>query len=139
MALQRLLPAVGKVNKTIHEIPIIGEVVVRASSRAMGTLAFKAPLFGGKPAQHIGHVKDQWLRFLGLIGLKPQVVDVTDGAFELVLDKCPYGFSSEDEQDVCDACMDLDRIYIHHLQGRFEILERITQGSSCCRFRVSYS
>jgi hypothetical protein len=138
MALHMLLPIVGRINKLIFEIPVVGELVVRAHSRAVGTLAFKAPLFGSEPANHIGQVKDSWLRFLGLVGLETRVVEVTDGAFELEMDRCPYGFDSEDDKDVCDACMDLDRIYMQHLRGRFEIVDRIPHGSHACRFRVSF-
>lgn len=138
MAIHRLLPVVGKVHKLIYQIPIVGEMTVRGSSRALGTLAFKTPLFGGSPGHHIGHIKDQLLRFLGLIGLKPKVVEVRDGSFDFTVEGCPYGFKSPEEEEVCDACMDLDRIYVHHLRGRFEIVDRVTQGAHQCRFRVSF-
>ncbi len=138
MALRKLLPLAGTINSVIHDIPLVGEMLVRASSRAAGTLAFKIPILGGKPANHIGQVRHQWLRFLGLIGLKPQVTEIRDGEFEMVLDECPYGFKTSEDVDVCDACMDLDRIYIHHLKGRLEIIDRIPMGSHQCRFRVSF-
>lgn len=138
MTLHKLLPIVGKVNSLIHDIPVVGEMMVRATSRAAGTAAFKLPLIGGRPSNHIGQVRNQWLRFLGLVGLSPRVVKSGDGEFEMVMDECPYGFTNSDESDVCDACMDLDRIYIQHLKARLDILERIPQGAHQCRFRVSF-
>ncbi len=138
MALSALLPIVGQANKLILGIPLFGEIILRATSRATGSAAFRAPLFGAVPGHHIGHIKDNWLRFLGLVGLKPRVVLVDDGFFEFEMDRCPYGFEQESDRDVCDACMDLDRTYVHHLKGRLEILERIPHGAACCRMRVSF-
>lgn len=138
MALHRLLPIAGKLNTVIHNVPVVGEMMVRATSRAAGTAAFKLPLIGGKPSNHIGQVRDQLLRFFGLIGLKPRIVESGDGEFEMIMDECPYGFMTSDESDVCDACMDLDRTYIQHLKGRLDILERIPEGAHQCRFKVSF-
>ena len=138
MALARMLPVVGKVNGLVYKVPYVGELVVRASSRAIGTLAFNLPVLGGEPSPHIGHVKNQWLKFMGLVGMKPQVVAEADGEFEIVVDECPYGFSKPEDKDVCDACMDLDRMYIHLLKGRFEILVRIPYGSHRCRFKIRF-
>ena len=138
MAIHRLLPLAGKLSSVVYRIPMVGEGLVRASARLAGTLAFKTPILGGTPSNHIGQVRDQWLRFLGMVGLKPRVVSVTDGAFEMELDACPYGFSKPEDADLCDACMDLDRMFVHHLKGRLEILDRLPQGSPCCRFRLSF-
>jgi hypothetical protein len=139
MALSALLPFVGQFHKAIYRLPGVGEAAVRAVSRAAGTAAFRAPLLGGVAGHHIGHVRDGWLRFLGLVGLRPRVTHADDGAFEVEMDRCPYGFERSGDRDVCDACMDLDRTYVHHLKGRFEIVDRIPDGAACCRFRISYT
>lgn len=138
MALQKILPVAGKFNALIYNIPYVGEIIVRGTSRAIGTLAFNSPLIGGEPSNHIGHVRDQLFKFFGLVGIKPRLVRMYDGEFEFAVDQCPYGFRKEDEKDVCDACMDLDRIYVHHLKARFEIVERIPHGDHHCLFKVSF-
>lgn len=134
----RLMPLMGKINALVFAIPGLGEPIVRVVSKTAGKLLFKLPLLGGQPAQHVGHVHDQWLKFVGLVGIKADVVSRTDGQFVMTVDTCPYGFGEADEQGVCDACMDLDRAYVRSLGARFEIEERLPEGAHQCRFRISF-
>ena len=138
LPISRLLPLVGKLNSLVFSVPGVGETLVRTTSRTVGKLAYRLPLLGGVQAQHVGHLHDQWLRFLGVIGIRSKVVEHSDGQFVLTVDRCPYGFHTDREQGVCDACMDLDRAYIGELGGRLEIEERLTEGAHCCRFRISF-
>ncbi len=138
LPIQRVLPLVGKIDSLIYSIPVLGETALRAKSRALGRLAFRVPLLGAKPAQHVGHVQDQFLRFLGLLGLKSTVIDKGDGYFVMQVDQCPYGFAEADEAGVCDACMDLDRAYVGEMGARLEIEERIPGSAHHCTFRISF-
>ena len=138
MSLRFVMPVMGRVNRMVFNVPYVGEIVVRAASRAMGSLAFRLPLVGGRPSAHIGDVRDQWLRFVGLAGLRPTVEQKEDGMFDFSFDRCPYGYSEAGDKDVCDACLDLVRIYFEMLRGRLEVKERRTYGGSCCRFHVSF-
>lgn len=138
LPIARALPVIGKINALVFSIPGVGETLVRATSSAVGKLAFRLPLLGGTPAQHVGHVHDQWLRFLGLMGIKAKVVTREDGQFIMTVDSCPYGFERADEEGICDACMDLDRAYVQSMGARFEIEERIPDGAHKCRFRISF-
>lgn len=138
LPINRMLPLVGKVNSLVFAIPGLGEPIVRTVSKAIGKLAFKLPLLGGEPAQHVGHVHDQWLKFMGLVGINTDVISREDGQFVMTMDACPYGFDEADQHGVCDACMDLDRAYVQSLGARIEIEQRIPDGAHQCQFRVSF-
>lgn len=131
-----LLPTVGKLNQMIFNIPYLGETLLRQHSRALAALAFYTPVLGGKRAANIEELKAAWLDFLARVGIMPEIID-RPGGFDFMLDACAYGFCHDEEAEVCDACMDLDRAYIGKLGGRLEILETIPGGASRCHCRVS--
>jgi hypothetical protein len=138
LPISRVLPMVGTMNALIYAIPGVGETLVRAMSTTTGKLLFRLPLLGGTPAQHVGNVHDQWLRFLGLMGIRSKIVTRQDGQFVMTVDACPYGYEHAGQEGVCDACMDLDRAYVQAMGARFEIEERIPDGAHQCRFRISF-
>lgn len=133
MEIEKLLPLAGSLNHRIHSLPLVGERWVRAQSRALARLAFHAPFLGGRRSDNLRDVRGEWLKFLDRAGIRIRITREDEREFEFELDACPYGFRREEEQGVCDACMDLDRTYVRLLGGELEVLESIPAGSPCCR------
>ncbi|MEW6439687.1 MAG: hypothetical protein AB1640_02020 [bacterium] len=132
----RVLPMVGKLNYLLYRVPGIGDRVVRGQSRLAAKLAFHAPLLGGRRSTTLEGVKSEWLKFLAMAGIQPDITREGEREFEFQVQACPYGFHRPEEKGVCDACMDLDRAYVKLLGGELEVLESIPAGSPRCRIAV---
>ena len=127
---------VGRVHARVFKVPVIGERFVRTQSRLAAKLAFRLPVLGARKCASLHELRGEWLKFLGMAGIYPSISRETDTEFELELDACPYGFCREEEQGVCDACMDLDRAYVRLLGGEMEVVHSIPSGSPSCRFVI---
>lgn len=127
---------VGKLNAAVFRIPGIGERIVRGQSRWTANLAFLLPVMGGRRCSSLRELRSEWLKFLGLAGIFPSVSRETDTEFEMEVSACPYGFTGQEHQGVCDACMDLDRAYVKRLGGELEVLHAIPSGSGTCRMVI---
>ncbi len=53
--------------------------------------------------------------------------------------KCPYGIEGEEDHELCHAVMNLEHEIVRGLGGTLDILERIPEGASRCRFTVRSS
>jgi len=126
----------GKLHATVFKLPGIGERIVRGQSRLAAHLAFRLPVLGGRKCASLQELRGEWLKFLGMAGIFPSVSRQSDTEFELELDACPYGFSGQSQQGVCDACMDLDRAYVRLLGGDLEVTHSIPSGAQTCRFVI---
>ena len=126
----------GRLHATVFKVPGIGERFVRAQARFAANLAFHLPVLGSTKCTSLHELRGEWLKFLGMAGIFPSVSRESDTEFEMELDACPYGFSRQGDQGVCDACMDLDRAYVRLLGGEMEIVHNIPSGYPSCRFVI---
>jgi predicted ArsR family transcriptional regulator len=138
MIIKSLLPLVGKMDYLIHHVPLVGDSVIRNRNRIAGALAFYIPLLGGKKAENLAELEEEWVSFLERVGVESEVTKRGRNSFEMELSHCPYGFRYRSESKVCDAAMDFDRAFIEKLGGRLEILDTIPDGAECCRLKVRY-
>jgi hypothetical protein len=127
---------IGKLHAAVFKVPGIGEKIIRGQGWLTANLAFRLPVMGGKRCSSLDELRGEWLKFLGMAGVYPSASRETDTEFEMELDACAYGFRGEEQQGVCDACMDLDRAYVKLLGGELQITHSIPTGSGSCRFVI---
>ncbi len=139
MPIATLLPLAGKLNATLCAVPFVGEPLVRTQNRLFGKIAFHLPVMGAHKCTTIDEVKQQWLSFLSRVGIHPRIVDEKPNSFAFQIDACAYGFDRPEQQQVCDACMDFDRVFVKHLGAELVIEHSIPQGAAECRCVVRMS
>ena len=133
MLLKSLLPLLGRIDALTCAVPLLGAPLVRSKSHAVALLAFSLPYLGGKRCHSVAELKEEWFGFLGRLGLSPELVREEEREFEWTMRECPYGFAAPEQIGVCDACMELDRVYTRLLGGELEIVTMIPAGSPQCR------
>lgn len=128
---------------------IEGPVLKAIADNRTGRFIVRKVTHGG-----LGRVGIQFARMTGLLeGRAPialamgmlryffepilEEVSADESKAVFALTSCPYGWSPEGDEAICDAVMDLERELVSGMGATLVIEERIPQGAPKCRFTLS--
>lgn len=130
----------GRIYEWLCKIPLVGVPMVKAWTRGMASLIFRAPEPGGKPKGSIMGVKDYLLWSGKEMNFPFEIIEESVGpdSFEFYVNGCPYGFKRPDQAKACDAAMEMDRKLFRLLGADLTILESAPEGVQKCRILLKW-
>ena len=128
--------ALGRIYERLYRLPLFGERLVRAIVRGMGKIVFYSPLSRFKYEETIGGVRRQLEDLCNSIGIPISVIEEEPEHLEFLVHDCPYAYHRSDQQGVCDAVMDLDRVIFRLCGAQLTIQESVVKGAAGCRVRL---
>ncbi len=133
----KMMADMGIRYEKMFKIPKIGEPLVRGVTRTFGHVNFRMPGIGPKRHKTIQGVKEDLARMVELMELPIAFIDENDtsDSFEIYVEHCPYGYHRPDQQGVCDAAMDMDRVLFRNMGAELIIKESIVYGAPKCHIK----
>ncbi|MBN2168898.1 MAG: hypothetical protein JW738_06605 [Actinobacteria bacterium] len=122
----------GSIYISLYRIPIIGNWIVRGICRFFGFTGYLAAL-RRKHFDSLEDFADFFKKITGAGGIEIDISYIDNKQLEFTLKECPYGFCLPEQQDVCEAAMDMDRTLFGSYGFELTIIESIPGGSSVCR------
>lgn len=131
----RLMTVLGKIYERLYRIPVAGETLVRGINRGIARASFNSPVVRRKRHTDIQSLKADFLRLLDMMKIPVEIIEGSEGPerFEFYVLGCPYGFHRADQQGVCDAAMDMDRLLFRLMGAELTVQEAVVQGFPRCR------
>ena len=129
----------GKFYERLFKIPMIGEPLVRAMNRGLGNLNFRLPMPGAKRHDNIEGIIEYLKNSIEIMKFPIEIIEdsITEDRFEIYVHHCPYGYHRPDQQGVCDAAMDMDRVLFRNLGADLVILDSIVYGAPRCHISIT--
>ncbi len=114
-------------------MPGKGESLVRGLTGGLARFFVRIPYTGLRRSSSV----EDSIELLHIIcrrcAIDVEVVEQKIDGFEFEVLSCPYGFNRLDQQGVCDAAMDLDRVMFREYGVELTILDTIVAGAPRCR------
>jgi hypothetical protein len=134
----RVMAALGKTYEGLYKLPVLGNPLVRGINRGIARMIFNGPLIRRKRHETIESFKADFMRLIDMMKVPIEIIKGTEGpdGFEFYVHSCPYGFHRRDQQGVCDAAMDMDRLIFRLMGAELEIKESVVKGAPKCRMRM---
>ncbi len=128
----------GKLYEALFQLPYIGETLVRKWVRGLGTIVYYAPFSGVSRQANLEGVKSTLERMVRIMKFDVEILNDSEepDSFEFLVHCCPYGYNRADQQGVCDAAMDMDRVMFRHVGAEMIIKEAIVYGAPACRVQM---
>ncbi len=123
----------GKIFETLYRTPLVGETIVRIMARSFGRMIFYSPLLDFKRSDTVSGVRRQLEALTSNIGIPISVTREGGDELEFLVHQCPYRFCRSDQQGVCDAAMDIDRLLFRLCGAELIILEASVHGAPECK------
>jgi len=137
----KFMPRMGKLYERLYPLPAVGDPLVRGINRGIARMNFHNPILGLKRHDSVEGFKKQFLELVEMMQLPIEIIPDSEGpeGFEIYVNGCPYGYHRADQQGVCDAAMDMDRILFKLMGADLTIRESAVQGAPRCRvaFRMA--
>ena len=135
----KFMSRMGRFYERLYPLPALGEPMVRGINRGIARMNFYGPLLGLKRHDSVDGFKKQFLRLIEMMQLPIEIIAESEGpnGFEFYVHSCPYGYHRPDQQGVCDAAMDMDRVLFKLMGADLTILEAAVQGAPRCRVAFS--
>ncbi len=133
--MNKYILAIGKFYELLYRLPLVGEWLVRSFVRSMGRIGF----YFSKDLHRndsIQGVKEDLVRSCKKMGILIEVSKEKADKFEFFVLECPYGYKRPDQQGVCDAAMDMDRVVFRLCGGNLVVEETIPAGAKNCRITM---
>lgn len=132
---RRLTTVLGKIYERLYRVPVAGETLLRGINRAIARAGFNSPVVRRRRHNDIQSLKADFLRLLYLMKIPVEIIEGSEGPrqFEFYVNACPYGFYRADQQGVCDAAMDMDRLLFRLMGAELTVQEAVVQGFPRCR------
>jgi hypothetical protein len=131
----RMFLAIGYLYRAMYRLPRAGDRMVRGTGRFIASGYRRSPYAIGTCGS-VAEFRQGFERLLKLADLPAEVTGHDDEKLELVVKRCPYGFSGPKHRDVCDAAMDMDRIMYRYSDMELVIDECIPDGATDCRISI---
>ncbi|MCX5859759.1 MAG: hypothetical protein NT056_07690 [Proteobacteria bacterium] len=131
-AMGKFMLSLGRFYERLYRVPGIGESLVRGWCRNLGRVSFYSPS-GLKRSDDLQGVKETLVESCRKMGFKMELSGEKPGQFEFFILECPYGYHRPDQQGVCDAAMDMDRVMFRLCGGDLQVEETIPGGAAKCR------
>lgn len=129
----------GKFYSLLHKLPG-GDKIVRAYVKGLGRFIYYMPGSGASKQSSIDGVRQNLLDMADMMCFDLEVIDesITPDSFEFYVNECPYGYCREDQYEVCDAAMDMDREMFRHIGAELIVQDYITKGAPKCRILMKW-
>jgi hypothetical protein len=137
----RFMSRMGRSYETLYRLPGLGDPLVRGLNRGIGRMNFHLPFLGLRRHDSIDGFRKDFLKLTGMMQLPVEIIagSETPDGFEFYVQSCPYGYQRADQQGVCDAAMDMDRVLFGMMGADLTILESTVQGAPRCRISLRLS
>jgi len=127
--------SLGRFYERLYRVPGVGESLVRGFCRNLGRISFYSPS-GLKRSDNLQGVKETLVESCRKMGFKMELSGEKPDQFEFFILECPYRYHRPDQQGVCDAAMDMDRVMFRLCGGDLRVEETIPGGASKCRITM---
>jgi len=137
--LKRAMALAGRNYQRLFKIPGLGEPLVRGINRVIARISFYSPIFGLKHHDSMEGFKEDFIKLAEMTKLPVEIIEETvgPGRFEFYVHSCPYGYHRPDQQGVCDAAMDMDRVLFRLMGAELVIEESAVSGAPRCRISMN--
>ncbi|MBN1289223.1 MAG: hypothetical protein JXA49_06265 [Actinobacteria bacterium] len=132
---KKVFHLLGSIYISLYRIPVIGNWMVRGICRFFGFTGYFAAL-RRKNFDSLEDFVDFFKKITGAGGIEIDISYIDNTQLEFTLKECPYGFHLPEQQEVCEAAMDMDRTLFGSCGFELTIIESIPGGSSLCRERL---
>jgi len=132
---KRLFLVLGYTYKALYRLPVIGDPLVRGICGAIAFMNYRSP-YGIKTFVSMDEFRKDFERLVEVAGLPVAVTGHDEEKLELVVERCPYGFSGPGHRGVCDAAMDMDRKMFGYCGAELVIDACIPDGSPVCKVSI---
>lgn len=127
--------SLGRFYERLYRVPGVGESLVRGFCRNLGRISFYSPS-GLKRSDNLPGVKATLVESCRKMGFKMELSGEKPDQFEFFVLECPYGYHRPEQQGVCDAAMDMDRVMFRLCGGDLRVEETIPGGAPKCRITM---
>ena len=131
----RLFLAMGHFYRLLYLVPVAGDRMVRGIGGAIAFMNYRSP-YGVKTFVSMDEFRKS---FEGLVEMADLPVEVTghdDERLQLVVKRCPYGFSKPGHKGVCDAAMYMDEKMYGYCGATLVTEECIPDGFPVCKCSI---
>jgi len=129
----KFMLSLGRFYERLYRVPGVGESLVRGWCRNLGRVSFYSPS-GLKRSDNLQGVKETLVESCRKMGFQLELSGKAGpDQFEFFILECPYGFHRLDQQGVCDAAMDMDRVMFRLCGGELRVEDTIPRGATKCR------
>jgi len=124
----------GKMHEGLCHVPVVGEWLARGVSHMFAIFPFLGSTMGrsGSIEETLAMMRASGEEF----GFPFEFSEIEGDEFTLELPRCPYGFTSPNQQRPCDTAMDMDRFMLKLCGARLTVEETIPQGASRCKMII---
>ena len=126
----------GHFFENLYRVPRMGDSLVRSLAKGMARGTVLLPFTGFRRPSSV----EESIALLSLIcrrmAISVDIVGQKPDGFLFEVPACPYGYNRPDQQGVCDAVMDLDRLVYRHFGLELTILESVVAGAPRCRMSM---
>ena len=134
MKLQRVTPhLMGHFFENLYRVPRMGDALVRFLARGMAKGMVVLPFTGFRRSSSVEESIALLKLICGRLAIGVDIVEQKPDGFVFEVPACPYGYNRPDQQGVCDAVMDLDRMVYRQFGLELTILESVVAGAPRCR------
>lgn len=130
-----MMISMGKFYENLYKLPR-GESLVRSIASGLARMAFHSPGSIMKKRDSAVEIKDDLVKMCGMMDIVINVTRADKDKFEFLVPICPYLYQRRDQEGVCEAAMDMDRMLIQLSGGELIIEESVPRGDSVCRVTV---
>ena len=136
---EKMMASTGRFYELLFKIPIIGEPLVKGINRGLGHLNFRNPMLKAERCDTIDEVIAYLRQAIDLMKFPIEIIEdsITEDSFEIYVHHCPYGYHRPDQQGVCDAAMDMDRVLFRNLGADLVIQESAVFGAPKCHIKMT--
>lgn len=125
----------GYIYRLLFLLPVVGEPMVRGICRAIAFVNYNSP-YGMKSCASIGELRKEFERLVRMADIDVRITAQDEDRLEILVPRCPYGFSGPRHAGVCDAAMDMDRKMFRYCGAELVVDECIPDGFSACLISI---
>jgi hypothetical protein len=133
-----MFTGLGYAYKVIFLLPCVGEPLVRGICKSLAFMSYHSPV-GVQPCSSIAEFRTEFENQVRMSDLDVEISYQDTDKLEIIVNRCPYGYSRPGDKGVCEAAMDMDRKMFGYCGVDLIIDECMPDGHPVCRisFRSS--
>ena len=126
----------GHFFENLYRVPRVGDALVRFLARGMAKGMVVLPFTGFRRSSSVEESIALLKLICGRLAIGVDVVEQKPDGFVFEVPACPYGCNRPDQQGVCDAVMDLDRMVYREAGLELTVIESVVAGAPRCRLSM---
>lgn len=130
------LHLMGHFFENLYRVPRMGDALVRSLARGMAKGMVVLPFTGFRRSSSVKESIALLKLICGRLAIDVEIVEQKPDGFVFEVPACPYGYNRLDQQGVCDAVMDLDRMVYREAGLELKVLESVVAGAPRCRMSM---